>query len=283
MFRKFLKEYLSLTTGERRGFTVLVILAMASILIRAMLPSISRPLPGTLSSLLDRPDTMYAGFQFDPNSLCLDSLISLGIPRQTARILVNYRQGGGSFRRKEDLLKVYGMDTSLFERLEPWIEIPASTSAGPDARPGVTDTGTVFPYGYDEKKFEINSADTAQLKTVYGIGPVFARRIAKYRHLLGGFYHMDQLKQVYGLSEQQFSAISMRCWADTSMLRTIDLNRASLDDLQRHPYLDGYQASALIDYRETTGAFQSLEEVRRNHLLPPEVYRKVAPYFRISE
>ena len=49
------------------------------------------------------------------------------------------------------------------------------------------------------EKFDLNNADTSQLKKIYGIGDKLSMRILKYRDVLGGFVGMDQLKEVYGL------------------------------------------------------------------------------------
>lgn len=47
-----------------------------------------------------------------------------------------------------------------------------------------------FPAG---TQVELNQADSLTLQKVPGIGPVFSRRIIKYRDLLGGFYAVHQL------------------------------------------------------------------------------------------
>ncbi|MEM9858315.1 MAG: helix-hairpin-helix domain-containing protein, partial [Bacteroidota bacterium] len=60
---------------------------------------------------------------------------------------------------------------------------------------------TYEPKPYIKKviaRFDINEADTTQLKQLKGIGSVFSRRILKYRKLLGGFVTSDQLSEVYG-------------------------------------------------------------------------------------
>lgn len=57
---------------------------------------------------------------------------------------------------------------------------------------------------------ELNSADTTALKMVPGIGSVFAKRIIKYRDLLGGFYSVEQLGEVYGIDEERYEA--MKSW-----------------------------------------------------------------------
>ena len=46
---------------------------------------------------------------------------------------------------------------------------------------------------------EINTADSAELMRLNGIGASFSRRIVKYRNLLGGFISKEQLLEVYGM------------------------------------------------------------------------------------
>ncbi len=61
---------------------------------------------------------------------------------------------------------------------------------------------------------ELNNADTAALKTVKGIGPVFARRIVKYRNLIGGFHRKEELLKVYGIDEERYAGIAPQVWVD---------------------------------------------------------------------
>ena len=57
-----------------------------------------------------------------------------------------------------------------------------------------------FPAG---TVIELNQADTLTLKKIPGIGSTFARRIVGYRELLGGFYTVHQLAEVYGIDEER--------------------------------------------------------------------------------
>src|SRR5665647_1059817 len=64
---------------------------------------------------------------------------------------------------------------------------------------------TVFRSTFAENKrarvnrLDLNSADSLHLLEIPGIGPVFASRIIRYRTLLGGYYAVDQLREVYGM------------------------------------------------------------------------------------
>ena len=56
---------------------------------------------------------------------------------------------------------------------------------------------------------DINEATALDLQEVYGIGPVYSKRIVKFRNVRGGFVHMDQLYQVYGLDTTVVKAMKV--------------------------------------------------------------------------
>lgn len=53
----------------------------------------------------------------------------------------------------------------------------------------------VFVFG----SVNINSANSAQLQTLYGVGPMKAQEILKYRKAHGGFKTVDELVNVKGI------------------------------------------------------------------------------------
>ena len=80
---------------------------------------------------------------------------------------------------------------------------------------------------------DLNSADTTLLKRVPGIGSSFARRIVKYRDLLGGYYVVEQLQEVYGMDRERYDAIHPYFTIGTAV-RTLTL---TIDSISYHPYL----------------------------------------------
>lgn len=89
---------------------------------------------------------------------------------------------------------------------------------------------------------ELNTAYTTTLKKVPGIGSTFARRIIKYRELLGGFYSVSQLSEVYGIDEERFN--TMKSWfsVDVKIICKLFVNQAPVKNLYRHPYINKQQA-----------------------------------------
>lgn len=70
---------------------------------------------------------------------------------------------------------------------------------------------------YANLRIELNSADTTELKKLHGIGSKLSQRIVKYRTKLGGFSSKEQLRSVYGLSEETYQQIETHIWVDTTI------------------------------------------------------------------
>jgi len=300
MIRRILRAYLSLSRGERNGFFLLAILIMVLLVGRILIPVITvRPIPDfteaetafmAFRSALqeagtrERPGQGSSGweagsihtqsrdaiqyFDFDPNHIAYEELLKLGLSAGVARTLINYRMSGGKFQSRQDLLKVYGLNSTDFNRLEPFIDIPPVKA--------------IDMKKHEAGAFELNSSDTLQLQGIYGIGPVFAGRIIRYRDLLGGFYTREQLKEVYGLQQQQYEQIIRHVFIDTSLLQRMNLNTVEREALFRHPYLTSYQADAIIAYRDYKREWKDINEIRRNELLPDSVFIRIRPYLKIE-
>lgn len=211
-------------------------------------------------------------FHFDPNTASESTLRSLGVENRIAGRIMAYRKKGGRFLKKEDLLKIYDFDTGLFYTLLPYIHINRPTYASNKHK------------SKEHKNFnahyliEINSSDTAGLKRIKGVGPVLASRIFKYGQLLGGYYSVDQLKEVYGISDSLLLAIRNYVCIDTALIRKININQASEFQLSRHPYIGRYTAKAVVYYRKSKGNITGLEELVKNNIIPRENENRIKAY-----
>ncbi len=85
---------------------------------------------------------------------------------------------------------------------------------------------------------ELNAADTVALQKVPGIGPYYARRIAKFRALLGGFARVEQLSEVYGVDEEKYTELAPWFTVNPRLIRRLAVNRLSEDSLRRQPNIN---------------------------------------------
>lgn len=62
--------------------------------------------------------------------------------------------------------------------------------------------------GSQEAKVNINTATSAQLESLPGIGPAIAARIVEHRNTNGPFERIEDIKNVRGIAEGRFEAIA---------------------------------------------------------------------------
>lgn len=132
-----------------------------------------------------------------------------------------------------------------------------------------------FPVG---TQVELNQADSLTLQKIPGIGPVFSRRIIKYRELLGGFYAVHQLAEVYGIDADKYAALEPWFTVDTTLIRPLAVNQADYRTLIRHPYLNKQQTKILLRLIERKGKLQGWEELRLLDEFPPGEIERLRYY-----
>ena len=125
---------------------------------------------------------------------------------------------------------------------------------------------------------ELNMADTTTLKKVPGIGPVFANRIVKYRNLLGGFYAVSQLREVYGIDEERYQALAPWFVADTAYLQKLKVNELPAKLLRKHPYINYHQAKVIEQLRKQKGKLSGWENLRLLEEFTEADRQRLTPY-----
>lgn len=228
----------------------------------------SPPLPR--EEKVEKEDFSFSG-AFDPNNAGADLLSEFGFNDFQASNLISYRENGGVFTQPEELLKIYGIDSAFFSKIEKHVDIDEIPIKSKDL-----DEPENIPVA--EFKIDINTADSTDLIQLKGIGNIFARRILKYRELLGGFYCGEQLMEVYHFPEETFNNIRPNILIDSLAIKKIRLNFAGYSDFLRHPYIKQEYVEKIISYREKNGSFKSLEQFQKANLLDSVTYRQVKPY-----
>ena len=242
-------------------------------------------------------------FPFDPNTADSTQLLRLGLQPWQVRNIYKYRAHGGIYRCKEDFARLYGLTVKDYRRLEPYIRIsndyqPASTLvegrrnvhderiAGRQKDTvrertvgGQRDTSHSYTPLYpvklkDTERVVLNTADTTQLKRVPGIGSYFARRIMRYGQQLGGYVSVDQLDEIEDFPEDAKKYFVI----EQPVVRKVNVNQLTVQQLRRHPYINYFQAKEIVNYRRTKGPLHSLDELRLSRDFPPEAIRRLEPY-----
>ncbi len=215
-------------------------------------------------------------FPFNPNEITAEKWKQLGLKDWQIRTIMNYKSKGGKFNIKDDVKKIYGITEAEYELLQPYILLPA------------TYTKTIQTYPKTEKPaykqiiVDLNTADSVTLLELKGIGPSFARRIIRYRDLLGGFYSVSQLMEVYGFDQARYDQVAPYCLVGNGPIKKINLNTVTTAELKKHPYLDFYTAKAIVDRRIAKGQYTSVGQIKDMPLVYGDLYEKIKNYFSVE-
>ena len=243
-------------------------------------------------------------FYFDPNTADSTQLLRLGLRPWQVRNIYKYRAKGGRYRQKEDFAMLYGLTLEQYRRLEPYIRIKPEAMArdyfngngnGNDTRASSLRYGafssydtaqapTIRPTGYDNKKntvnkltqgefVDINTADTAELKRIPGIGSYFARRIVELRQRRQAFVSPDEL-----LSIRNFPETALTYMTASQNFAKIHINQSSLQQLKAHPLINYTQATDILRYRRLNGNIRSVNDISNLPSFTPEQLARLKPF-----
>jgi competence protein ComEA len=210
-------------------------------------------------------------FPFNPNLLPSEQWSRMGLKDWQIKVIKKYEAKGGKFYKKEDFKRMFCISPSEYAILEPYISIPEPKQEYADRKPEIKES---------KKKVlvDLNTADSVTLLSLYGIGPSYAKRIIKYRNLLGGFYSKTQLLEVFGFDQGRLDKIEAYCEVSQAGIRKININSIKTDELKKHPYFDYYTAKAIVDQRIILKKYTSLQQIKEIPLIHDELFNKIKNY-----
>lgn len=127
---------------------------------------------------------------------------------------------------------------------------------------------------------ELNSADSAALDALPGIGPYYARQILAYRRRLGFYADISQLLDIRGFDTARLNRLADRIYIDPASIRPLDLYSMSLDSMAAHPYIGPYAAKGLDRLRRTVPREEfTIRTIIDSRILQPAMARRLALYF----
>lgn len=220
---------------------------------------------------------------FDPNLADSIELSRLGLPEYVVRNVIKYRQKGGRFRSPESFARIYGLTDEKFRQLLPYIRISDTFVRKPKTFRKDT-VGQVNFQVRDTLKRQVkypegtlvdaNLADTVELKKIPGIGSGIAKMIVSYRNRLGGFCSLEQLLEVKFVTPELLEWFKL----ETSPIRKLQINKAGLDKLRTHPYINFYQAKVIVEHRRKKGEIKSLSQLSLYEEFTEKDLNRLLPY-----
>jgi competence ComEA-like helix-hairpin-helix protein len=128
---------------------------------------------------------------------------------------------------------------------------------------------------------ELNSANLLAIESNETMRS-HAKAIIAYREKLGGFTDKRQLLEAYQFDSAEYRIISSAVNVDSTKIRKLSLNTASIKQLAKHPYIGYFTAQAIVNYREQHGEYKQLKDLLKNAAIDNITFNKLAPYLSLN-
>ncbi|MBR2961703.1 MAG: helix-hairpin-helix domain-containing protein [Alistipes sp.] len=188
----------------------------------------------------------------------------IGFSIRQARAVIDYRdRDPHGIRSMDELRECYAVSEEMADSLSHFVIFPDP-----------------LPYG---GLVELNSADSATLRSVRGIGAKTVVAIMEYRRLLGGYARIEQISELKCVTNDNFLLISKQICCDSCKISKIDINFAPASVLERHPYMTRGAINKIVERRKSKGGWKSLKEMTDEQIFGTEQAAALAPYLHFGD
>lgn len=217
-------------------------------------------------------------YPFNPNFISDFKGYRLGMSVAEIDRLLAFRKTNRYVNSAEEFQSVTGVSDSLLRTIAPYFKFPDwvknkkqyaanrwQQKGDKNQKPKVL--------------IDINLATQEDLKAVYGIGDGLSDRILKEKDKLGGFVSMEQMNDVWGLSDEVIAQLN-RSFKIGVMpaVKKIKINDASVKELSQFPYFRYALARSIVTHRSMNGEIKGTEDLIKISGFPVDKVKIIALY-----
>lgn len=295
--KKYLREYFSYSASEKRGLLVLLLLLLLVFIVPQVVSSFKQETQLFNIDEQKRIDSLVTILQsskgikgkkkravrltyFDPNKVSKKTLLELGFTNYQSSNLIRFRERGGKFYRKTDLLKIYGVDSVDLARLDTCIVIKSSKKKKRKK--------DVKSPQYKLNEFDPNTISVSEWQDL-GVDKRISKRIKKYLATGAQFKEPNDLLNIYGLSKSKadelipFVRIKPKDKIEEPVPILIDINTADTTEFKTIRGIGTVLASRIHKYRETLGGFHSLGQIKEVYGISEEKFEKISDFIMLDD
>lgn len=210
---------------------------------------------------------------FDPNDYSKSDWMNLGLSEKQANVILKFSKRG--IHSNEELKQIFVISDELFSLIkDSTFYDESSLSKDP------------IDNGFREKSspvihLELNSSSPKQLVKLNGIGEYYATKIVEYREKLGGFHSKDQLLEIWKFDAEKLTQIESFISIDKSLIRKVNINTATVEELKAHPYISWNCANSIVKIRAKYQKYSNLDQLLESVLIDQELFDKLKPYLSL--
>lgn len=205
-------------------------------------------------------------FAFNPNIVDSATLQQLGFSSRQIRNLQNYRKAGGHFRTKEDFKKLYFVNDSIYKIYEPYLTTPKETKTTVNHYKKSTGDKTMMVKRNVDSLFIFNPNTITKVQWLrLGVREKIVTIIGNYLAKGGHFYKKEDLKKIYGFSEQTYERLAPyivipQKEKEESIVLVYDLNKVTIQELEKLGVSKAI-AQRVVKYREKLGGYAEMKQL----------------------
>lgn len=288
---KNVKSYFVFTSAQRTGLLLLFVLI---ILIQAFLFFVDFSTEKTISSeekqwlsLQTQVDSLkknqslqkFRIYPFNPNFITDYKGYQLGMSVEEIDRLLEFRSQNRFVNSAEEFQNVTKVSDSLLAKISPYFKFPDWVNKRKSTVLNQSTTKKVFDKKPSVVLKDINQATAEDLIKVYGVGPVLSERILRERNKLGSFVDMEQLAEIWGLSEEVVVEIKRNFTVlSKAEIKKVNINEASVKELSNFPYFKYALAKEIVIFRSMNGGIKNAEDLEKINGFPINKIKTIALY-----
>ena len=206
---------------------------------------------------------------FDPNTIDSLGLVNLGFSRYQTNNILAFREKFGRFKKKSDLLRIYGIDSSDYNRYEEYIQIDSNLKRTKE-----------YLFSFDPNNLDEKSWDSL------GVEKRIVARINNFLTKGGRFRKPEDLKNIYGFDSSRYIRLCPYINIVTKPVRLpdkIDLNKADSIQFLSLPGIGPYFCKRILTYRESLGGFYDINQLTEIYGLKRSRVDSIRSYLFIGD
>ncbi|GJM35365.1 MAG: hypothetical protein DHS20C18_43660 [Saprospiraceae bacterium] len=310
--KSFWPEFFYYTSTERRGIVVLAILVILCIVLPLFYPFWVADQDTDFSTFMAEIEAAEqeataslpasaspALFPFDPNEASKEDFIELGLSPKLSQTIINYRNKGGLFKKKQDFGKIYNLSDADYQRLLPYIRISSNDEKEATKAVQTEKATLIAPFPFDP-----NTAIETELRQL-GFSDKVVKTMLNYRKKGGKFRKKEDLKKIYNLNPEVYNRLEAYIKIeeqtpidsaapiaglvnerevkvyDAPVLK-IDINQATPEEWQQLQGIGPAYSKRITNFREKLGGFYSIDQIAETYGLPDSTFQKIKPQLLLS-
>ncbi len=225
------------------------------------------------SLALVKKSSKYEIRPYNPNFITDYKGYVLGMSVEEIDRLHSFRKLNKYANSAKEFQQITKVSDSLLKAMSPKFKFPD----------WVTKKNTSNKYSSSYQK-DLNKAEAKDVHKATNLEYKIAYRIVNFRKKLRGFLTFEQLKDVYGLSEDDIKKVTDKFVLKTiPNIKKININLASASELAELAYINEYMAANIIDERVLREGYKSLDELNYVAHFPVEKLDRIKLYLTINE